>query len=174
MRKICYRSGFPVAFMYSSKVNTDTCHKFFQSVKDISLIERSKVFMTDDFPAYYNAWCKVFQPSDHRLLCSWHVIRNWTKNMMSIVEVDIRKKLKADLINIQRELDENQFNRKLQYFLVKYETDTCRQFIQYFRTHYMSRADQWAYCFRKNLGINTNMYLENLQRNIKHVFMDEK
>ena len=168
------RNGFPASFMYSSKVDTDTCRKFFTTVKEIGKIQKSRIFMTDDYPAYYNAWCQVFEAPDHRLLCSWHVIRNWTKNLMNVSDIDTRKKIKADLINIQRELDENQFNRKQQFFLEKYSTKSCEQFLNYYSSNYKNRAEQWASCYRKNLGINTNMYLENLHRNIKHVFMDGK
>ena len=36
--------------------------------------------MSDDDPKYFNAWTKVMK-SDHllprRLLCTWHVIKNW-------------------------------------------------------------------------------------------------
>ena len=30
---------------------------------------QTKVLMTDDYPAYYNAWEEVIGPSEHRLMC---------------------------------------------------------------------------------------------------------
>jgi len=130
--------------------------------------------MTDDYPAYYNAWSEVFEAPEHRLLCSWHVIRNWKKHLMHINDLDIRKEMKADLINLQRELNQIQFEKKQEYFLKKYSKSYCERFLQYYKSNYMNRPDLWPYCFRKNLGVNTNMYLENLHRNMKHIFMDGK
>ena len=168
------RNGFPAAFLYSSNVDTDTCKKFFLTLREVSAVEKSRVFMTDDYPAYYNAWCEVFEVPDHRLLCSWHIIRNWTKYLVHVPDIEIRKKMKADLMNLQRELIEVQFKKKEEYFLKKYTSESCAKFLQYYRDHYMGRSPLWAYCYRKNLGINTNMYLENLHRKLKHIFMEGK
>jgi len=39
---------------------------------------------------------------------------------------------------------------------------------------YSYRAEKWAYFSRKYIGINTNMYLEALHKNIKHCYFDKK
>lgn len=120
--------------------------------------------MTDDYPAYYNAWVQIFRPTDHRLLCSWHALRNWNKKILEITDLELRKTVKADLMNIQKELNEHQYLKKHEYFLKKYSNHSCEKFLKYYKSNYMNRAQHWAYCYRKNLGINTNMYLENLHR----------
>ncbi|XP_049770451.1 uncharacterized protein LOC126109429 [Schistocerca cancellata] len=39
---------------------------------------------------------------------------------------------------------------------------------------FLSQPDRWAYCYRLNAGINTNMALENLHRNLKHIYLKGK
>ncbi|XP_025018607.1 uncharacterized protein LOC107371466 [Tetranychus urticae] len=68
------RTGFPVAYLYSSKVDTETCVTFFSAVKSVCNIKTPKVFMSDDFNGYYNAWCITIGPPEHHLLCTWHVL----------------------------------------------------------------------------------------------------
>jgi len=39
-------------------------------------------FMSDDSPAYFNAWAETFGAGKTRkLLCIWHVKRNWSKKI---------------------------------------------------------------------------------------------
>lgn len=33
--------------------------------------------MTDDAPAYYNAWSAIFSGTGQKLLCNWHVKKSW-------------------------------------------------------------------------------------------------
>ncbi|GFY25682.1 uncharacterized protein TNCV_3060151 [Trichonephila clavipes] len=42
-----------------------------------------KVFMSDDDPAFWNAWQRVFGDVKYNLLCSWHVSRSWNRNLSS-------------------------------------------------------------------------------------------
>ncbi|KAF0750329.1 MULE domain-containing protein [Aphis craccivora] len=40
-----------------------------------------KVFMSDDAPAFWNAWIKIMSPiSKFHLLCKCHIDNNWRKN----------------------------------------------------------------------------------------------
>jgi len=40
--------------------------------------------MSNDEPAFYNAWNTVMGPVEKQLLCTWHVLRNWTNNLSKI------------------------------------------------------------------------------------------
>ncbi|GFT90304.1 uncharacterized protein TNCV_702081 [Trichonephila clavipes] len=48
------------------------------------------------------------------------------------------------------------------------------EFGKYFQQNYAQRPEKWAYCYRKGLGINTNMYLESLHKKIKYHYFDGK
>lgn len=160
------RTGFPVAFFYSSNVDQDTCKSIFEALRKVSKISKVNVFMSDDYPAYYNAWIEVFQEPSHRLLCTWHVIRNWTRHSLSkVANLEKRKELMSDLLAVQQNLNVDEFEIQAKFFMNKYEIDaSTSHFIDYFKTYYWGRKEHWALCFRKNLGINTNMFLENLHK----------
>ena len=44
----------------------------------------------------------------------------------------------------------------------------------YFEKEYKSTAKNWAYCYRKWAGVNTNMALERLHGIIRHLYLKEK
>ncbi|GFU91904.1 uncharacterized protein TNCV_3192881 [Trichonephila clavipes] len=48
------------------------------------------------------------------------------------------------------------------------------EFGKYFQQNYAQRPEKWAYCYRKGLGINTNMYFESLHKKIKYHYFDGK
>lgn len=40
--------------------------------------------MSYDAPAFYNACTDVMGPVTHKLLCTWHIDRNWRQNLNKI------------------------------------------------------------------------------------------
>jgi hypothetical protein len=60
--------------------------------------------MTDDAPAFYNAFANYFDTSEtKRLICMWHVERNWKKNATTkVTGIDNRKKLLTELFVLIR------------------------------------------------------------------------
>jgi len=49
--------------------------------------------MTDDAPAFYNAWVATMGPVEHRLLCTWHVDKNWRQNVSKTSDGSEKKSL---------------------------------------------------------------------------------
>lgn len=41
--------------------------------------------MTDDAPAYFNAWSAVFDRTGQKLLCNWHVKKSWNNVSHDII-----------------------------------------------------------------------------------------
>lgn len=70
--------GFPVAFFLSNRLDQLTQEVFMKALSE-KLVDRiePEYFMSDDDPKYYNAWVKVMENRPRRLLCTWHVIKNW-------------------------------------------------------------------------------------------------
>lgn len=56
---------------------------------------------------------------------------------------------------------ENEFNRYLDFLLTD---SSSKSFGEYLQEYYAPRKEMWAYCYRKGLGINTNMHLESLHK----------
>jgi len=100
-------------FCFSNKSDTATYTLFFKSVKKLVGIIKSYVFVSDDDLAFYNAWCSVMGPVLKQLLCTWHVLRNWNKNLSKI---DCHRKkaiIFKTLKSLMFETDENAFNIEL-------------------------------------------------------------
>ena len=50
-------------------------------------------------------------------------------------------------------------------------TNATKNFAIYFTQFYACRKEQWAACYRKKSGINTNMYVESFFRLLKYIYM---
>uniref|UniRef100_A0A2S2QF98 ZSWIM1/3 RNaseH-like domain-containing protein n=1 Tax=Sipha flava TaxID=143950 RepID=A0A2S2QF98_9HEMI len=54
-----YGNGFPVAFCFSNKSDTALFKHYFQCIKNAIGNITAAVFMSDDEPAFYNAWSEI-------------------------------------------------------------------------------------------------------------------
>ena len=61
----------------------------------------------------------------------------------------------------------------LQQFLA-YLQEENKEFQTYFQKEYASRVQEWAYAYRIDAEINTNMYVESFHRVLKIVYLDSK
>ncbi|GFQ72156.1 uncharacterized protein TNCT_466501 [Trichonephila clavata] len=131
--------------------------------------------MTDDAPAFYNAWSYVMGTVKNVLLCAWHVTRNWHQNLNKIKNPEKRKIVNKALKAVKEELCLETFSKLMKQFIQELlnDSDTC-EFGKYFQQNYAKRPEKWAYCYRKGMGINTNMYLESLHKKIKYHYFEGK
>ncbi|GFU38810.1 uncharacterized protein TNCV_1754751 [Trichonephila clavipes] len=84
--------GLPNAVCYSNRVRSDVLEPFFEEIKNRFPHLRPKVFMSDDDPAFCNAWRRVFGEVEFTLLCSWHVSRGWNRNLNGKIKTNIKFK----------------------------------------------------------------------------------
>lgn len=71
------------------------------------------------------------------------------------------------------ERDVNAFHKMLTEFCKINDPDYVK-FIEYFKNYYASKYEYWAYCYRLNAGINTNMHLERMHRSLKYIYLKGK
>lgn len=129
--------------------------------------------MSDDYPAYYNAWCQVMGTPDHYLLCSWHVLRSWRGQLPKIRNSVKQAEVWHALTVLLAEMDEYNFHKHLESFIVMCnEDEETKAFGSYFESKYASRPNLWAFSFRRGLNLNTNMYLEALHKKLKYCYLD--
>jgi len=69
-----FGNGYPVSFCFSNRSDTDTYKHYFQCIKNTIGTISSFIFMSDDEPAFYNAWCSTMGCAVKQLLCSLHVL----------------------------------------------------------------------------------------------------
>ncbi|CAH1709364.1 unnamed protein product [Aphis gossypii] len=54
------------------------------------------------------------------------------------------------------------------------DDDETKDFGIYFKNYYSQRPKAWAFCFRLDLSLNTNMYLEAMHKKLKYCYMHGK
>ncbi|XP_049813901.1 uncharacterized protein LOC126260609 [Schistocerca nitens] len=151
--------------------------------KDLHNIKREKagvikstVFMSDDTNVFRCAWAGVMGLAEHNLLCTWHIDRSWRSNLRKVhggpnKQTQVYKALRMLL----EEADIEKFSELLELFERELQEDEdTREFGMYFTNHYGFRPQHWAYCYRCNLNINTNMHLEAMHRVLKYCYLDGK
>lgn len=163
---------FPAAFCISTKVDEVNMSVFFSKIKEIVGCLNPDVFMSDDVPAFRNAWIKTMAVPKFYLLCKWHVDNNWRKNLKKIegsqtTQSYIYKALRVLL----EEPDKLQFENILQSFLCKLGAESGLQnFKKYFESNYVNRKRMWAACYQNQVMPNTYVYLETFHNTLKHIY----
>lgn len=124
-------------------------------------------------PAFHNAWYRVMGQVPN--LCAWHITRNWGVNLCKIKDPEKKKLDFKSAKTIQQEMCKETFSKLLASFTkdLLVDNDTAA-FGTYFLNFYTQFSGLLVYCFRKNLGINTNMHLESLHKKIKYQYLEGK
>ncbi|KAF2886486.1 hypothetical protein ILUMI_19687 [Ignelater luminosus] len=112
-------------------------------------------FISDDDPRYYNAWVKVMTKENvpRGLLCSWHVIQNWTiPGKAKIKKVDDVLKMKCGMRKILKQTNVENFVHLKENVLESLEEENERDFLNYILKYYFQsneRTVMWAHCYRR-------------------------
>lgn len=137
--------------------------------------------MSDDANQYWNAWSAAFGDCGllpTKLLCEWHVKKNWRLNITSKVPATYRKEVQRRL----DELIEAEEERKFSILLTKFFKDIrmwvgCDEFRKYLKQHYCAspfRIREWSLWARRESEANTNMFVETFHDKLKHVHFGGK
>ena len=131
--------------------------------------------MTDMAQQYYTAWSAVFGSGCKRLLCTWHVDRAWRGQLKLINSKELQVTIYHNLRVLLEETDCNNFELLLKATTEQLWSNRVTQsFAAYFKQYFLQSKEEWATCYRKNAGINTNMYVESFHRVLKHVYLKGK
>ena len=164
-----------MAYCISNRVDFVAMAEFFTAVNQKVGLIQAKVFMSDDAPAYINAWTSIMGSPGHHLICSWHVDRSWRTNLGKINSLSKQSEVYKACRLLMETTDVKRFEDSLKEFEAMCMSDpTTETFGVYFKRHYSSRAKQWAFCYRFGLGLNTNMFVEATHKKPKYCYMDGK
>lgn len=170
-----FGEGYPAACMFTNRKDTKVFELFFEICRENVGVIKPNVFMTDITTVFYSAWEKVMGSVPSHLYCSWHIDRAWQNNLTKVTNCDKRKVVYQTIKVLQENLDENEFLKHLHETInLLYQDSETRNFAKYFCDNYKHNYRQWAYCFRKNCGINTNMHCESMHKSIKYFYLDGK
>lgn len=165
--------GLPLAHMFSTHEDLTSLKYFLKSIRQECGKILCNCFMTDDAPQYFQAWSSVMVDKDDvspsKLLCAWHVTRSFERNILSKLKGHkLKEFVFHHLKTIMAELDEQKLETMLHQFCTTIQLDdNTKKFSVYFEREYVPRIKEWCYCYRKGLGINTNMAIESMHRIIK-------
>ncbi|XP_072375185.1 uncharacterized protein [Diabrotica undecimpunctata] len=169
------REGFPCGFLISNRSDHEVLVLFFSEIQKQAGVIQCTAFMSDMAETYFNAWLQTMGAPEKRLYCTWHVDKAWRKNINSkIISKEVRALVYKQLRVLLQERDEKAFER----MIIKFVQDQSQnsemfEFLQYFK-QYSKNPQVWAYCYRKHVGINTNMRLERLHRALKYEYLNGK
>jgi len=149
---------------------------FFSQIKSKVGVIEPQVFMSDDAPAYYNAWSIIMGDVPHRLLCTWHVDRNWRKKLCEIKGGPEKKSLVYKTLRVLLQITSIDEFKACQDQVINdlLKDEDTNAFGVYFKENYSKRSEVWAYCYRLRKGINTNVYLEAFHKVLKHIYLEGK
>ena len=170
-----FGEGYPVAWCLSNRTDLTSLLILFKSIKQQVGVITPKWIMTDDAQQFYSAWVGIFGVGPHKLLCIWHVDRAWRGQLNSIKDRQLAQTIYHALRVLLEETDKTKFEELLTKTLQKLSEDPSTQyFLNYFRTYYLHRKEEWAISYRKASLINTNMYVESFHRVLKHLYLKGK
>nr|XP_046913776.1 uncharacterized protein LOC124494611 [Dermatophagoides farinae] len=173
--------GYPCAFLLSNRVNYKFISFYFQKIKiNLGQNFKSNIVMTDMEILFSNAWKHIFGNCIF-LYCSFHVKKAFNQNLNAIIsDKEIRDTVRSSVMKLMTNLDPQNFENEKNKFLDNYlhqneTTGFAKYMLQYYLTN-DSRypPERWAYCHRTQLGINTNMIIENFHKKLKYQYMDGK
>lgn len=169
-----FGEGCPVAYCFSNRSDELIFTLYYRKIKEKIGIISTKVFMSDDAPAFYNAWVSVMGLVEQKLSCTWHVDRNWRTNLNKITGGTVKQALVYKTLRaLLRVISVEDFHSSLKTIVKELlEDGDTKDFGQYFQSHYAQRPQSWAYCYWRGLGITTNKHLESFHRKLKHIYLE--
>lgn len=170
-----FGEGVPVGWMICNKEDGIVLRTFLNSLHQRTGPITAQFFMSDDASQYYSSWNEVYGGQPRKLLCSWHVDRAWRTNLVGISNKEKRAKVYCCLRTILQILSIPEFRKTMQQCISSLLSDNdLEAFGHYFQTHYASRCEQWAYCYRVGTPANTNMSVESFHRLLKVSYLEGK
>lgn len=169
-----FGAGFPIAWCLSNHEDFTHMCVFLEMVRKNSGVLSPHWLMSDLASQFYNAWLAIMGGSPKRLYCTWHVDRAWQQELRAKVKDTI---IAAEIYKMLRTvLQQTEVATFKQYLsqLVERLPALSVEFFSYFRSEWYGRTEYWAYCYRRGMGINTNMAVEAFHRVFKYSYLKGK
>jgi hypothetical protein len=159
-----------VVFIISNRGDKQLFETVLRELKKITGPVIPQYFMTDDTNVYWDSWNLIMGEVKNRLLCTWHIKKNWTiQGKKKIKNNGNQKHIQKMLNDMLKATEENEFWRLGNSLISYLQLNEEDSFLDYFTKYYLSNQERiasWAHCYRKHAGINTNMHLEALHKNL--------
>lgn len=162
--------AFPVAFCISNKVDKSVIVVFFQSIRESAGPLECNFFMSDCESFYYEAWKETMNDNSRWLWSMWYVDSRF-RIQLRVFRGNVAKR--ADTYKTMRMLLECQnqtvFQCMLENFIETLRNDPdSKDLGNIVKNHYAPNSEIWAYCFRKEIDLATNIHLEIMHRTFRY------
>lgn len=99
--------------------------------------------MSDEAAAYWNAFKSIMGGQDtKRLLCCWHVDKNWRKSLHTVHDQVLKATVYKKLTLIRLQPDPDICKTMITNFLAEYlEDKRTETFAKYFQSNYCSKLE---------------------------------
>uniref|UniRef100_A0A914XIQ2 MULE transposase domain-containing protein n=1 Tax=Plectus sambesii TaxID=2011161 RepID=A0A914XIQ2_9BILA len=166
--------GRPCAFYFCKEESAEQLLPFFREVRERCGPLTPEVLMSDDNNAFWNAWREVFDVSNtHKILCAWHVMRNWALNKGKIEDKERQQHILEQLYLLHREPRRIKFDQMLVEILTMLDEEV--EYKSYLQSTYLNteeRIKEWAPYSRAGLVAHTNMAVERWHRTLKRTYLN--
>lgn len=176
-----FYQGMPLAFCISKSEKSEVLRYFFEAIKvraGKSLI--SKFFVSDDAEYYFNTWKTVMDPENNHLIdkwiCSWHVNKTLKRQAKAKIRNVPKQTATVELLmSLKSELDKEKHDEKVKLFHEHCQKDPeLKDFYDYLVVYYFNRMHEWAYVYKNQNCLNTNMHLESFHSTFKVCYLDRR
>ncbi|GLH01166.1 uncharacterized protein GBIM_07364 [Gryllus bimaculatus] len=170
------RNGFPCAFMFSNRSDSSILDLFFKTVvENVGCSLSPKYFISNMDEIFFDVWTSRFPKKDiQQLYAAWHVDKVWEQYLSKIKseekKVEVYKKMKI----LMMERDETAFLEMSNLLMEEMaNNDLTNSFVKYFE-RFIQESSKWAFCYRLEVGYNTDIIFEIFHKNFKHIYQAGK
>ncbi len=160
----------PMIYCVTNTVSLRAIRFFLSKVRERIGHINCSLFLSDDRPPFYEAWCNVMTIPEFHFVHLWCLERNWKEN---ILKMKCSDGMKTAIFNELRfmliQSNEKAFIRQLAKFIENLHFESrLADFCAYFQSEFAERTGRWASCYWRSTGFsfNTQFELENLHKRL--------
>ncbi|GBN84134.1 hypothetical protein AVEN_43804-1, partial [Araneus ventricosus] len=165
--------AFPVAFCISNKVNKSSMLEFLSSVKESTGPLSCSYFMSNDDKFFYEAWQEVMQDESKWVWSIWSFDDRIRKLLWhpktAVKDINTREAT----YQLFRTIIECSSQPVFTTMFKNYKTSLLdnaitSDFGKHFVSQYDSNPETWACCYRKDIKLSTNIFIEYLYKTMQY------
>ncbi|CAL1285286.1 unnamed protein product [Larinioides sclopetarius] len=165
--------AFPVAFCISSKVNKSSMSEFLSSVKESTGPLSCSYFMSNDDEFFYEAWQEVMQDESKWVLSIWSIDDRIRKHLRqpktAVKDINTRDAIYRLFRTILECNSKSVFSTMFKnYRNSLLDNVTTSDFGKYFVAEFDSNSEMWACCYRKDVKLSTDIFIEYLYKTMQY------
>ncbi|CAL4076127.1 unnamed protein product [Meganyctiphanes norvegica] len=174
-------TGMPFAFIVSNSLTEEVFRACVRSIKNSFGLIYAHTFMTDDDPIYEKVWKEEMDfpmLETHFVNCDWHSGKTFVKNSRKIKNKDLEIYALNTLKSLMDITDVEIFENGCQIYKLTLrgfqQYEGVNDFLKYFETYLEPKKKRWAKCYRPEVSLHSNGFMEAFHQTFKSKFLRGK